>query len=51
MKKLVRRFETIPLAEVLKKAVVVSGDGKVEKTGKKDEPYSVVSTRALGERR
>ena len=41
MKKLERRFETIPLEEVLKKIGEVAGDEKVEKVTKKDEPYSV----------
>ncbi len=45
MKKLVRRFETVPLDEVLKKIgselLKVSGDERVEKTTEKDEPYSL----------
>jgi len=41
VKKLERRFETIPLAEVLKKVGEVDCDEKVEKVTKKDEPYSV----------
>ena len=44
MKKLVRRFETIPLEEVLKKANAVTAHIRVEKTIKKDEPYSVADT-------
>ncbi len=49
-----RRFETVPLAEVFEKAVEVNGHQKVEKTIKKDEPYSVpkaVSVHALSEHR
>jgi hypothetical protein len=45
-----RRFETVPLAEVFEKAVEVNGRQKVEKTTKKEEPYSVpkvVSAHAL----
>jgi hypothetical protein len=45
VKKLVRRFETIPLEEVLKKVgselLRLSGDERVEKTAGKDEPYSL----------
>lgn len=41
VKKATRRFETVPLAEVFEKAVEVNGRQKVEKTIKKDEPYSV----------
>ncbi len=44
MGKAVRRFETVPLAEVFEKAVEVNGRQKVEKTIKKDEPYSVPKT-------
>lgn len=54
MRKAPRRFETVPLAEVFEKAVEVNGRQKVEKTIKKDEPYSVpktVSARALREHR
>ena len=40
MKKTVRRFETVPLEEVLKKATEVTGHIRAEKTAKKDGPYS-----------
>ncbi len=51
MIKATRRFETVPLAEVFEKAVEVNGCQKVEKTTKKNEPYSVpkaVSAKAPG---
>ena len=41
MRKATRRFETVPLAEVFEKVVEVNSYQKVEKTTKKDEPYSV----------
>jgi hypothetical protein len=45
VKKLPRRFETIPLEEVLKKVgselLRVSDDERIEKTIEKDEPYSL----------
>ena len=50
MRKAARRFETVLLAEVFEKAVEVNGREKIEKTNKKDEPYSVpkaVSASAL----
>ena len=45
MKKLKTRFETVPVAEVLKKIAETKVERPVEKLGKKDEPYAVqVST-------
>lgn len=41
MKKMKRRFETVPVAEVLKKAVVIGGRKPVEKLAQKKEPYAV----------
>ena len=41
MKKLERRFEVVPIAEVLKKAIQVDGKKLVEKLDKKEEPYAV----------
>jgi hypothetical protein len=36
-----RRFDTVPLAEVLKHAVAVDGEEVVSRTTEKDEPYKV----------
>lgn len=43
-----RRFQTVPVAEVLRKAVEV--DGKpLEKLPAKEEPYAVVRVKAVTE--
>jgi hypothetical protein len=43
VKKLKKRFETVPLAEVLEKAVEINGSRPVavEKLAEKKEPYAV----------
>ena len=41
VKKMKRRFETVPVAEVLKKTVENGGSKAVEKLAEKKEPYVV----------
>lgn len=41
MKKMKRRFETVPVAEVLKTAVEIEGRTPGEKLAQKKEPYAV----------
>jgi hypothetical protein len=51
VEKLKKRFETVPVAEVLKKATEIDIKKRAEKVVKKEEPYSVptkTSCRAAG---
>jgi hypothetical protein len=41
VKKMKRRFETMPVAEVLKTAVEINGSKPAEKLAEKKEPYAV----------
>ena len=41
MKRLQRQFETLPVTEVLQKAIDVNGKKIVEKEITKEEPYAV----------
>lgn len=41
MKRMKRRFETVPIAEILKKVVEIDGSKPVEKLAEKKEPYAV----------
>ena len=51
MKKTKRRFETVPVAEVLKKTVENGGSKSVEKLAEKNEPYVVTVKDVAGHSR